>query len=100
MQAHLEWKKFQFKRSVIQSDNSASNANDGGLINFKSGLYSFLSIVAFVGLLIGTIFFTVKRMGQNYYIVDRLFGAAELRLGDKNSERRVRIIRTDGRRRS
>ena len=40
------------------------------------------------------------RVRQNYYIVDRLFGAAELRLGDKNSERRVRIIRTDGRRRS
>ena len=40
------------------------------------------------------------RARQNYYIVDRLFGAAELRLGDKNSERRVRIIRTDGRRRS
>ena len=40
------------------------------------------------------------RARQNYYIVDRLFGAAELRLGDKNSERRVRIIRTDGRSRS
>jgi type IV secretion system protein VirB9 len=40
------------------------------------------------------------RTRQNYYIVDRLFGAAELRLGDSNSERRVRIIRTDGRRRS
>ncbi len=40
------------------------------------------------------------RARLNYYIVDRLFGAAELRLGDKNSERRVRIIRTDGRRRS
>jgi type IV secretion system protein TrbG len=40
------------------------------------------------------------RARQNYYVVDRLFGAAELRLGDKNSERRVRIIRTDGRRRS
>jgi type IV secretion system protein VirB9 len=40
------------------------------------------------------------RARQNYYIVDRLFGAAELRLGDKNSERRVRIVRTDGRRRS
>jgi type IV secretion system protein VirB9 len=40
------------------------------------------------------------RARQNYYIVDRLFGAAELRLGDKNSERRVRILRTDGRRRS
>jgi type IV secretion system protein VirB9 len=40
------------------------------------------------------------RAHQNYYIVDRLFAAAELRLGDKNSERRVRIIRTDGRPRS
>lgn len=33
---------------------------------------------------------------RNYYIVDRLFGAAELRLGAKDSERRVRIVRTDG----
>lgn len=39
------------------------------------------------------------RARQNYYIVDRLFGAAELRLGDKTSERTVRIVRTDGRRR-
>ncbi|MFG1345542.1 P-type conjugative transfer protein TrbG [Xanthobacter autotrophicus DSM 431] len=37
------------------------------------------------------------RARQNYYVVDRLFAAAELRLGDKDSERRVRIIRTDGR---
>jgi type IV secretion system protein TrbG len=40
------------------------------------------------------------RARGNYYIVDRLFAAAELRLGDKNSERRVRIVRTDGRPRS
>jgi len=40
------------------------------------------------------------RVSRNYYIVDRLFGAAELRLGDKDSERRVRIVRTDGRPRS
>ncbi len=39
-------------------------------------------------------------VNHNYYVVDRLFGAAELRLGDKDSERRVRIVRTDGRRRS
>jgi type IV secretion system protein VirB9 len=39
------------------------------------------------------------RARQNYYVVDRLFAAAELRLGDKNSERRVRIVRTDGRQR-
>ncbi|MDA9398618.1 P-type conjugative transfer protein TrbG [Bradyrhizobium sp. CCBAU 45389] len=40
------------------------------------------------------------RVNRNYYIVDRLFAAAELRLGDKDSERRVRIVRTDGRPRS
>jgi type IV secretion system protein VirB9 len=40
------------------------------------------------------------RAKGNYYIVDRLFAAAELRLGDKHSERRVRIVRTDGRPRS
>ncbi|TGQ35791.1 P-type conjugative transfer protein TrbG [Mesorhizobium sp. M00.F.Ca.ET.216.01.1.1] len=37
------------------------------------------------------------RASQNYYVVDRLFAAAELRLGDKTSEKRVRIVRTDGR---
>lgn len=37
------------------------------------------------------------RARQNYYVVDRLFAAAELRLGDKESARRVRIVRTDGR---
>lgn len=37
------------------------------------------------------------RARQNFYVVDRLFAAAELRLGDGNSERRVRIVRTDGR---
>ena len=40
------------------------------------------------------------RANRNYYIVDRLFAAAELRLGDKDSERRVRIVRTDERPRS
>ncbi|ARS71061.1 P-type conjugative transfer protein TrbG [Sinorhizobium meliloti] len=38
------------------------------------------------------------RARQNYYVVDRLFAAAELRIGDKDSQRRVRIVRTDGRR--
>jgi type IV secretion system protein VirB9 len=37
------------------------------------------------------------RVRRNHMIVDRLFAAAELRLGDGGSERRVRIIRTDGR---
>ncbi|WP_415497509.1 P-type conjugative transfer protein TrbG [Acetobacter sp.] len=37
------------------------------------------------------------RVRQNWMIVDRLFAAAELRLGDKHSEQRVRIVRIDGR---
>ena len=36
------------------------------------------------------------RARQNYYIVDRLFAAAELRLGGEH-QKRVRIVRTDGR---
>ena len=36
------------------------------------------------------------RVRQNYYIVDRLFGAAELRLGGEHQQT-VRISRTDGR---
>lgn len=36
------------------------------------------------------------RARQNFYVVDRLFAAAELRLGDKHSQRRVRIVRADG----
>ena len=36
------------------------------------------------------------RVRQNYYIVDRLFGAAELRLGGEHQQA-VRISRTDGR---
>jgi type IV secretion system protein TrbG len=37
------------------------------------------------------------RVHGNHMVVDRLFAAAELRLGDGNSERHVRIVRTDGR---
>jgi len=37
------------------------------------------------------------RVRANHMIVDRLFAAAELRLGDGSAERRVRIVRTDGR---
>jgi P-type conjugative transfer protein TrbG len=37
------------------------------------------------------------RVRNNHMVVDRLFAAAELRLGDRGSERRVRIVRTDGR---
>jgi len=37
------------------------------------------------------------RVRSNHMIVDRLFAAAELRLGDRGSESRVRIVRTDGR---
>ncbi len=35
-------------------------------------------------------------MRGNYYIVDRLFAAAELRLGAKSASQVVRISRTDG----
>ena len=37
------------------------------------------------------------RVRGHYYIVDRLFAAAELRLGDGDSQQVVRIERTDGR---
>jgi len=37
------------------------------------------------------------RVRSNHMIVDRLFAAAELRMGDGPSERRVRSVRTDGR---
>ncbi|GGO91616.1 P-type conjugative transfer protein TrbG [Stakelama pacifica] len=38
------------------------------------------------------------RVHGRYMVVDRLFAAAELRLGDRRSEQRVRIVRVDGRR--
>jgi type IV secretion system protein VirB9 len=37
------------------------------------------------------------RVRGHHMIVDRLFAAAELRLGSGNGQRRVRIVRTDGR---
>jgi type IV secretion system protein TrbG len=37
------------------------------------------------------------RVLGHHMVVDRMFAAAELRLGDGGSERRVRIVRTDGR---
>ncbi|MFA5964974.1 MAG: P-type conjugative transfer protein TrbG [Sphingomonas sp.] len=36
------------------------------------------------------------RVRDRYMVVDRIFAAAELRLGTKKSETRVRIVRTDG----
>ncbi|WP_257539519.1 P-type conjugative transfer protein TrbG [Sphingobium sp. CFD-1] len=39
------------------------------------------------------------RVQGRYMVVDRLFAAAELRLGDRRSEQRVRIVRDDGRER-
>ncbi|MGO4712171.1 P-type conjugative transfer protein TrbG [Bradyrhizobium sp. 2TAF24] len=38
-----------------------------------------------------------SRIYQNILIVDRLFGAAELRLGSGDKQQTVRIVRTDGR---
>jgi len=40
------------------------------------------------------------RVRGHYMIVDRLFAAAELRFGAGKKQQRVRIVRTDGRRRS
>jgi type IV secretion system protein VirB9 len=40
---------------------------------------------------------TNSRIYQNVLIVDRLFGAAELRLGSGKQQQTVRIVRTDGR---
>jgi type IV secretion system protein VirB9 len=37
------------------------------------------------------------RVRGNYMVVDRLFAAAELRLGAGEKQKRVRISRTDGR---
>jgi len=37
------------------------------------------------------------RVRNNYMIVDRLFAAAELRFGSGETQKRVRITRTDGR---
>lgn len=37
------------------------------------------------------------RVRGNYMIIDRLFAAAELRFGAGSSQKRVRIVRTDGR---
>lgn len=39
------------------------------------------------------------RVQGRYMVVDRLFAAAELRLGDRRREQRVRIVRDDGRER-
>lgn len=36
------------------------------------------------------------RVNGRHMVIDRLFGAAELRLGDRKSEQRVRVVRTDG----
>lgn len=39
------------------------------------------------------------RVQGRYMVMDRLFGAAELRMGDKKSQQKVRVTRTDGTRR-
>ncbi|GAA0740520.1 MULTISPECIES: P-type conjugative transfer protein TrbG [Sphingomonas] len=39
------------------------------------------------------------RVQGRYMVVDRLFGVAELRMGDKKSQQKVRVTRTDGTRR-
>ncbi|WP_395698461.1 P-type conjugative transfer protein TrbG [Methylocella sp.] len=93
-------------RYAIQGDNPAwrpLRAFDDGqkvYIEFPSGIRQGEMPPLFVIGPAGSSELVNYRVRQNYYIVDRLFAAAELRLGDKDSERRVRIVRTDGRPRS
>jgi P-type conjugative transfer protein TrbG len=93
-------------RYAIQGDNPAwrpLRAFDDGqkvYIEFPSGIRQGEMPPLFVIGPAGGSELVNYRVRQNYYIVDRLFAAAELRLGDKDSERRVRIVRTDGRPRS
>ena len=69
------------------------------LRSFAEAIRFFLSSQSVIGPAGGSELVNYRVRG-NYYIVDRLFAAAELRLGDKDSERRVRIVRTDGKPRS
>ena len=93
-------------RYAIQGDNPAwrpLRAFDDGkkvYIEFPSGIAQGEMPPLFVIGPAGGSELVNYRVNRNYYIVDRLFAAAELRLGDKHSERRVRIVRTDGRPRS
>jgi len=93
-------------RYAIQGDNPAwrpLRAFDDGkkvYIEFPSGIAQGEMPPLFVIGPAGGSELVNYRVNRNYYVVDRLFAAAELRLGDKDSERRVRIIRTDGRPRS
>jgi len=93
-------------RYAIQGDNPAwrpLRAFDDGkkvYIEFPSGIAQGEMPPLFVIGPAGGSELVNYRANRNYYIVDRLFAAAELRLGDKDSERRVRIVRTDGRPRS
>ncbi|UVK50421.1 P-type conjugative transfer protein TrbG [Mesorhizobium sp. AR02] len=93
-------------RYAIQGDNPAwrpLRAFDDGekvYIEFPTGIRQGEMPPLFVIGPAGASELVNYRVRRNYYIVDRLFGAAELRLGDKDSERRVRIVRTDGRPRS
>jgi len=93
-------------RYAIQGDNPAwrpLRAFDDGskvYIEFPTGIRQGETPPLFVIGPAGGSELVNYRVSRNYYIVDRLFAAAELRLGDADSERRVRIIRTDGRPRS
>ena len=93
-------------RYAIQGDNPAwrpLRAFDDGqkvYIEFPSGIAQGEMPPLFVIGPAGGSELVNYRVSRNYYIIDRLFAAAELRLGDKDSERRVRIVRTDGRPRS
>ncbi len=66
-------------------------------IEFPTGISQGEMPPLFVTGVAGDIELVNYRVQGRYMVVDRLFAAAELRLGDKRSEQRVRIVRDDGR---
>jgi len=66
-------------------------------IEFPAGIAQGEMPPLFVTSAAGTAELVNYRVQGRYMVVDRLFAAAELRLGDKRSQQRVRIVRDDGR---
>nr|WP_246510382.1 TrbG/VirB9 family P-type conjugative transfer protein [Bradyrhizobium glycinis] len=97
--------RYEIQRCVQWAHDPSSNAerrHEGNkvYIEFPSGIVQAEMPPLFVVGPAGGSELVNYRVNRNYCIVNRLFAAAELSLGDKDSERRVRIVRTDGRPRS
>ena len=73
--------------------------NDKVFIEFPAGISQGEMPPLFVTGAAGDAELVNYRVQGRYIVVDRLFAAAELRLGDRRSEQRVRIVRDDGRER-